>query len=345
MATAAAATAHVREREFPFTLVRSDSDTGDGLTFEGYAAVFNSPTHIVDVDGEYDEVIAPGAFRQTINRGNPVLMFNHGKHPLIGPMPLGKITELREDTRGLYVKARLTDNWLIAPVRDAIRDGAIDGMSFRFDVVKDNWEARGRNEPRLRTLREVKVPELGPVVFPAYADTTAAVRSAFTDLEQAVNVRVQILPERDADVVISTQPPSVQELVEDAIEQLWGLDDEHSDVYPIDFFEDRIVFSVVGNQMSDYQGLWQVGYSYNNGTIALSGDPTPVKAVEYAPRDLEPSDDGKTRDNSSGPSEEVAVTGPSGEAATQPAERPPMTTKAERDVYLRSLQLQRRGVA
>jgi phage head maturation protease len=31
------------------------------------------------------------------------------------------------------------DNWLMAPVRDAIAAGAIDGMSFRFSVVREGW--------------------------------------------------------------------------------------------------------------------------------------------------------------------------------------------------------------
>jgi hypothetical protein len=37
------------------------------------------------------------------------------------------------------VVARLHDNWLVQPVRDAIKSKAIPGMSFRFSVVKDEW--------------------------------------------------------------------------------------------------------------------------------------------------------------------------------------------------------------
>jgi phage head maturation protease len=94
-------------------------------------------------------------------------------------MPLGAIKSAREDAQGLHVVARLSDNWLIQPVRDAIREGAVSGMSFRFSVVKDEWEqpTRKGGVPQ-RTLREVKVPELGPVVFPAYADTSVGVRAA-----------------------------------------------------------------------------------------------------------------------------------------------------------------------
>ena len=172
-----------RERDFPFTLTRSTTEgEDDGLTFEGYAAVFNSPTHIEERDGtEYDEVIMPGAFKRSIDRSTPVFMFNHGHHPLIGPMPLGKITELREDGRGLYVKARFTDNWLIHPVRDAIANEAVTGMSIRMEVMKHDRSGFGRNS--LRSLKEVKVYELGPVVSPAYLDTVAMVPLAMSVLK------------------------------------------------------------------------------------------------------------------------------------------------------------------
>lgn len=162
-------------RSVDFDLVRDDSG-GDGLTLEGYAAVFDSPTRIDSWEGQFDEVIQRGAFTKTLRERTPVLQFDHGQHPLIGSIPLGTIQSAREDDQGLYVKARLTDNWLVQPVRDAIRDGAVNGMSFRFSVVKDKWSERGKDVP-LRTLLEVKAPELGPVVFPAYRDTSVGVRN------------------------------------------------------------------------------------------------------------------------------------------------------------------------
>lgn len=167
----------------PFTLTRAAGDS-DGLTLVGYAAVFNSPTRIADRSGEFTEVIAPGAFRHTIRNSRPVMQFDHGQHPLIGSLPVAAIKELREDERGLFVEARVFDNWLTEPLRDAIREQAISGMSFRFSVVKDEWRNQGGED--VRTLKEVKLYELGPVVYPAYADTSVALRS----LERATGVRV-----------------------------------------------------------------------------------------------------------------------------------------------------------
>jgi HK97 family phage prohead protease len=149
--------------------------SSDGLTLEGYAAVFNEWTQIDSYEGTFQERIAPGAFKKTISERMPVLQFDHGTHPLIGSIPLGVITSLREDAHGLKVKARLSDNWLVEPVRDAIRDGAIQGMSFRFRVINDKW-TRGKNGPE-RTINEIALYEAGPVVFPAYEQTSVGVRS------------------------------------------------------------------------------------------------------------------------------------------------------------------------
>lgn len=188
-------------RDVPFE-VRSAEESGDGLTLTGYAAVFNRSTMIDNWEGRFEERIRPGAFKRSINAKMPVLQFEHGRHPLLGSMPLGQITKLREDEHGLYVEARLADNWLIQPVRDAIASGAIDGMSFRFQVVRDSVNEAG--EIPVRTLEEVKLLELGPVVFPAYEATSVGVRSA--DLSPLFS-----LPQDDRQaiaraLVLGTQP-------------------------------------------------------------------------------------------------------------------------------------------
>jgi uncharacterized protein len=172
----------------------ADADGGDGLTFEGIAAVFGEETVIDSWEGRFIETVRKGAFRKAIRERTPVMQFDHGRHPLIGSIPIGRIEDLRETDEGLAVQARLSDNWLIEPVRDAVRDRTVNGMSFRFEVVRDEWrDANGKlvkpdelarllwdagdRGPLRRTLVEVKLPELGPVVFPAYAGTSASVRA------------------------------------------------------------------------------------------------------------------------------------------------------------------------
>lgn len=170
-------------------------DGGDGLTLSGYAAVFGQGTEIDSWEGTFTEEIRQGAFKKTIRERQPVMQFDHGRHPLIGSIPIASIRDLREDPEGLWVEARMTDNWLIEPVRMAIADGNISGMSFRFDVVREKWfdisgkELRDPSEiaellwapgdrgPLRRELTELRLHELGPVVFPAYPQTSVGVRA------------------------------------------------------------------------------------------------------------------------------------------------------------------------
>lgn len=158
-------------------------ETGDGFTLEGYAAVFDTATRIDSWEGRFDEVIARGAFAKTIAERKPVLQFDHGHDVATGTVPIGVVEELREDDHGLFVRARLHDNDRVEPIRQAIESGAIDGMSFRFRVLREEWD-EARDDAPTRTIREVDLFELGPVVFPAYEATTVGVRSLLAGLDR-----------------------------------------------------------------------------------------------------------------------------------------------------------------
>lgn len=162
------------------SFARAADAPGDGFTLEGYGAIFDSPTRIDSWEGMFDEVIARGAFAKTISERTPVMQFDHGRDVATGSVPIGSIEEVREDKLGLFVRARMHDNARVEPIRQAIASGAIDGMSFRFQVVREEWDETG--DVPLRTILEVKLFELGPVVFPAYESTTVGVRSLLADL-------------------------------------------------------------------------------------------------------------------------------------------------------------------
>jgi len=201
-------------RTAPFQLRAASDDDGadDGLTLDGYGAVFNRETIIDSWEGRFREKIAPGAMKKSFRENPPRVQFDHGHHPLIGSIPIGSIEDAREEVDpvlapegGAHIIARLHDNWLIQPVRDAIASGSIDGMSFRFSVVREEWhDHEGKKvtdeevlrgllrrtwmedvpdaELPVRTLKELRVPEVGPVVWPAYTDTSVGVRSLTIDL-------------------------------------------------------------------------------------------------------------------------------------------------------------------
>jgi HK97 family phage prohead protease len=161
----------------------SNSASGDGFTLEGYGAVFGQTTRIDSWEGTFDERIDPGAFTKTLLERMPVLQFDHGRDPATGSVPIGAIKTLRADEHGLFIQARLHDNSRVEPIRQAIASGAVDGMSFRFQVIRDEWDER--SVVPVRTLKEVALMEIGPVVFPAYAGASVGVRSILATLPEA----------------------------------------------------------------------------------------------------------------------------------------------------------------
>src|SRR4029077_4653495 len=138
-------------------------------------------------EGDFTEQILPGATKKTLRDAIPKMQFDHGRHPLLGSLPLGRWHEAKEDERGSWSAGRMFDNWLVSPFAQAIREDGVKGMSFRFTVKKEKWfTAQGReikddhelfnmlfweegaeeDFPLRRDLVEVAVSEAGPVVWP-----------------------------------------------------------------------------------------------------------------------------------------------------------------------------------
>jgi uncharacterized protein len=148
-------------------------ETGDGMTFEGYAAVFNSESEDL---GGFREYIAPGAFKRSLQSRNEVkLLWNHDAGEPLASVRGGTL-KLTEDDRGLKVEARLARTSRGFDVAELIRSKTVDSMSFGFSVIKDTWEGN------VRTLNAVRLFEISLVSFPAYQATagTVSVRSSNT---------------------------------------------------------------------------------------------------------------------------------------------------------------------
>lgn len=183
------------ERDFEFRSESREDTDGDGHSISGYAAVFDQDTEINSYEGKFTERISKGAFRKTLKdrAGKIIMQYDHGRDTRVGSVPIGKYTTIREDDHGLYTEGRLFTNSLVEPVRQAIEGGAISGQSFKFQVVKDEWRDKDGKllkgdklrkmlwdgaEGLVRTIKEVKLFEAGPVSTPAYGGTSVGVRNA-----------------------------------------------------------------------------------------------------------------------------------------------------------------------
>lgn len=209
-------------RNAPFA-TRAAAEAGDGWTLDGYGAVFNRLTVIDSWEGMFREKIANRSMNRSFRESPPIVQFDHGRHPLIGSFPIAELVSVREDVDatlapegGAHIIANIFRHLFFEPLREAIKAKAVSGMSFRFEVVREKWETadgklirddeellaelrktwRGdvpEDELPIRTLQELRVPEMGPVVWPAYADTSVGVRSInLDDLDQDEDQRIAL---------------------------------------------------------------------------------------------------------------------------------------------------------
>jgi HK97 family phage prohead protease len=135
------------------------------------------------------ERIAPGSFGKTFveNRNSMRVLLQHGMDFQAGDNAIATIGDLGEDKVGARYGTPMIDTpYIRNEIVPRLRAG-VYGASFRFQVIKEEWveepkpsDYNPRGMPE-RTLKEVRVPEFGPVTFPAYVDATAGVRS-LTDL-------------------------------------------------------------------------------------------------------------------------------------------------------------------
>jgi len=163
---------------------------GEGNTFVGYAAVFNSASQPLP----FTERIAPGAFAKTLaNRRRDVRLYvNHNSDMVLASKRSGTLM-LSEDDKGLRVEATLPDTTYANDLRALMEAGVVDRMSFGFTVPRggDRWSDDGRE----RELREIVLHEVSVVTgFPAYEQTAAAVRT-LTGLAARTGIDVDELTE------------------------------------------------------------------------------------------------------------------------------------------------------
>lgn len=189
---------------------------GTGRDVVAYAAVWMTPTEIVDSDGHYDEQNAPDSMDKSIAQraGRIFSVYNHAKNLDGGSssefsVPLGKPLEIRADKTGLLTVTRYSRGAVTDQILQAIIDGALTGMSYTGVFLRSDPE-RGRyglygpdakGALPLVTRLEIALIEYGPTPIPAYeAAAIVGVRS-----REATRVDEQT-QQTSRDVVTLTAP-------------------------------------------------------------------------------------------------------------------------------------------
>lgn len=123
----------------------------DGI-FSGYGSVFG----VVD---SYQEVVAAGAFKESLDSRMPSLLWQHRSGE-----PIGVYTTVKEDNIGLHVEGKLAlKTTRGAEAYELLKMGAISGLSIGFVTREDSYD----RVTGVRTLKKVDLWEVSLVTFPA----------------------------------------------------------------------------------------------------------------------------------------------------------------------------------
>ncbi len=150
------------------------ADAAD-LKVGGLAAVYNRETEIFP---GLREKIQPGAFKRALDGTDDVrLLIEHDRGRLLARSKSGTL-RLKDSRKGLDYEGDLPDTQEGRDIGILLERGDLDGASIGFIVLKESWTYDAKKGD-LRAIEEAQLFDVSLVAFPAYAETTAALRSRF----------------------------------------------------------------------------------------------------------------------------------------------------------------------
>lgn len=161
-------------------------DEEEGI-FSGYGAVFEN----VDSGGD---IIEPGAFAKALAAGweRVKILALHNDCWL----PIGKPLELREDEKGLFLKAKISDTSMGKDIKILLKDGVLNELSIGYEPVVFEFDQAG-----IRHLKEVDLWEVSVVtwamnpeaVITDYKSATEEIRRELKEGRKISNARLKSL--------------------------------------------------------------------------------------------------------------------------------------------------------
>ena len=152
---------------------RKNDDGAEKPIIRGYAAVFNKDSENL---GGFVERIKPGAFKRALKKSDTRALVDHKSHLILGRKSAGTL-RLVEDATGLLMEIDPPDTQYARDLMVSIDRGDVREQSFGFTVKSDTWADIDKPMAK-RTINEVdELFDVSPVTFPAYPDTSVALRS------------------------------------------------------------------------------------------------------------------------------------------------------------------------
>lgn len=105
--------------------------------------------------------------------------------------PVGVPTLLKEDAKGLYFEAKISNTRLGNEILEMVKDGTLSSMSIGFQIVKDDFDTK----ENIRYIDEAKLIEFSFVTFPANEEAVIMRWKNLFSIEEEIETRVKELVE------------------------------------------------------------------------------------------------------------------------------------------------------
>ena len=160
----------------------------DFFIVEGYASAFG----LIDT---FDDRIEKGAYLDTIKNhpeGFPAFVM----HDRFG-LPAGLFFDLKEDAKGLFVKARLpkADDFVKGRLVPQIKTGSVNALSIGFIPLEFKFIMEG--DVQIRVLTKIELQEISFINLNMQADSEALLteikkNEKFTEKQNMINAMVDV---------------------------------------------------------------------------------------------------------------------------------------------------------
>lgn len=144
-------------------------------TISGYAVKWEMKSLTMGYWRRFKEQFKRGAFTDSLTNDDQLALWSHNFSQVLGRTKNGTL-RLFEDDIGLRFELDLPDTTLGNDTYETIKRGDVDGVSFGFQMLKEEWDETDRDNI-VRSIFKAKLVEISPVAIPAYPDSQVSARS------------------------------------------------------------------------------------------------------------------------------------------------------------------------